>query len=402
MPAVIGRYGRAMSRVVELRGDVEPGWGGVADVFARNFAEHGDVGAAVAVYADGRSVVDIWAGRADPTTDRPWAADTVANIFSCTKGLMATLVNQLIQEGTVDPDAPLARYWPEFAAQGKELVTVRQVLSHQAGLAAIAGDFTLDEALSWIPVVEALAAQGTNWPPGSRHGYHMRSFGWLTGELVRRVTGRTPGQAWAERVAGPLGLSAWIGLPVAEHDRCARLLPPDGPPLDIAALLGADSLTARVFNGPSGLFHYDDMWNRPELRSAVIPSSGGIADARSLARTYAACIGEVDGVRLLEPATAAAAAVTHAEGPDAVLLVPTAFGLGYMVGPSLPPGAHPGAFGHAGAGGSLAYADPDAGLGFGYVMNKMRLDPDDPRALDLAAATYAALDQAAGHSSRSG
>jgi CubicO group peptidase (beta-lactamase class C family) len=376
---------------IELHGEAERGWGPVADAFARNFSDQGDVGAAVAVYLDGRPVVDLWAGTADVTMPREWDRATVCNIFSCTKGLMATVVNQLIAEGTVDPDAPLALYWPEFAANAKGAITVRQVLSHQAGLAAIDGRFTLEEALAWTPVVEALASQATNWPPGTRHGYHMRSFGWLTGELVRRVTGLAPGVAWQQRVAEPLGLSAWIGMPPAEQHRCARLLPPDGDGVDLVALLGRDSLTARVFTGPSDLFHYDDMWNRPDLRSAVIPSSGGIADARSLARTYAACIGTVDGVRLLDAATAAAAAQCQAGGPDAVLLVPTAFGLGYMVGPSLPPECSPGAFGHGGAGGSLAFADPASGIGFGYVMNRMRFDLDDRRATDLAAAVFRVL-----------
>jgi CubicO group peptidase (beta-lactamase class C family) len=380
-----------VSDEVDMHGSVEPGWGGVADAFAGNFGDNGDVGAALTCYVDGVVVVDLWAGAADPAGPRPWGRDTVANIFSCTKGFMATLVNQLIAEGTVDPDRPLAQYWPEFAANGKAGITVRQVLSHQAGLAAIEGTFTLDQALSWTPVVDALAAQATNWEPGNRHGYHMRSFGWLTGELVRRVTGLTPDLAWRQRVADPLGLSAWIGLPRSEQHRCARLIPPEGPPLDLDALLGPGSLTARVFSGPSGLFHYDDMWNTAQLRSAVIPSSGGIADARSMARTYAACVGTIDGIRLLDKATATAAAVTQAEGDDAVLLTPTAFGLGYMVGRSLPPEAGPRAFGHGGAGGSLAYADPDAGLGFGYVMNRMRLDPDDRRALNLAAAVHAAL-----------
>jgi CubicO group peptidase (beta-lactamase class C family) len=380
-----------MDSDVEVHGSAEPGWGPVADAFVRNFTDGGDVGAAVCCYVEGAPVIDLWAGAADPERPRPWAQDTVANIFSCTKGLMATLVNQLIQEGTVDPDVALAHYWPEFVAKGKAGITVRQVLSHQAGLAAIDGTFTLDEALSWTPVVDALAAQAPGWDPGTRHGYHLRSFGWLTGELVRRVTGLTPDQAWRQRVADPLGLSLWIGMPEAEQHRCARLLPPTGPPMDLDALLGPDSLTARAFTGPSGLFHYDDMWNTEQLRSAVIPSSGGISDARSLARTYAACVATVDGVRLLDPATAAAAALPQASGTDAVLLSPTAFGLGYMVGLSLPPEAGPRAFGHGGAGGSLGYADPAVGLGFGYVMNQMRMDPDDRRSLDLAAAVHAVL-----------
>ena len=376
---------------MELHGYCAEGWGKLADAFVACFEEQGDVGAAVAVVAGGTTVVDLWAGAADATTGRQWERDTVVGVFSCTKGVMATLVNLLIQEGRIDPEAPVATYWPEFAANGKGDITVRTLLSHQAGLAAIEGTFTLDEALDGAPVAAALAAQATNWEPGTKHGYHMRSFGWLTGELVRRVTGAGPSQLVRERLVEPLGLSLWVGMPEADQVRCARLIPPSSS-IDVASSLGADSLTARAFTGPSDLFHYDEMWNDPKVRAAVIPSSGGITDAISLARLYGACAGEVDGVRLLSPGTAAAAAEVQASGTDAVLLVPTGYGLGYGVGPSLPPACPTGAFGHGGAGGSLGFADPAAGLGFGYVMNRMRLDPDDARAASLAEAAYACLD----------
>ena len=376
---------------MELHGFAEAGFGPVADVFRANFERQGDVGANVALYAGGRPVVDLWAGTADPGTGRAWDGDTVVGVFSCSKGVMATLVNVLIQDGGIDPDQPVARYWTGFEAAGKETVTVRQLLSHQAGLAAIDGDFTLDQALAWDPIVEALAGAAPQWPPGSRHGYHMRSFGWLTGELVRRVTGQEPRDALRSRVAEPLGLALWLGMAPAEQDRCARLLPPEPTGIDLEELFAPGSLQARVFTGPSGLFHYDEMWNSPRIRAAVIPSSGMITDGRSLARLYAGCVGEVDGVRLLDAGTAAAAAATQAEGPDEILSVPTAFGLGYMVGPSLPPACRPGAFGHGGAGGSLGFADPEARIGFGYAMNRMRLDLDDTRAADLAAAAYRCL-----------
>lgn len=376
---------------MDLHGFAGPDFGPVADVFRANFERQGDVGASVAVYEGGRPVVDLWAGMADPGAGRPWAEDTVVGVFSCSKGVMATLVNLLIQDGRIDPDQPVARYWPGFEASGKEAVTVRQVLSHQAGLAAIDGDFTLDQALAWGPIVEALAASAPQWEPGSDHGYHMRSFGWLTGELVRRVTGQEPPEALRSRLVEPLGLALWLGMPITEQDRCARLLPPEPLGMDPAALFGPGSLQARVFTGPSGLFHYDEMWNTPRIRSAVIPSSGMITDGRSLARLYASCVGEVDGLRLLHPSTVAAAAATEAEGPDRILGVPSAFGLGYMVGPSLPPACRPGAFGHGGAGGSLGFGDPAAQVGFGYAMNRMRLDLDDTRAADLAAAVYRCL-----------
>jgi CubicO group peptidase (beta-lactamase class C family) len=246
----------------------------------------------------------------------------------------------------------------------------------------------LDEALSWFPIVEALAVQPTDWEPGSKHGYHMRSFGWLAGELIRRITGLLPGEAYRRRVAEPLGLSAWIGMPESEQVRCARLMPPPSNTAAPADVFGPDSLQARVFTGPSDLFHYDEMWNRRAIRSAMIPSSGGIADARALARMYAACLGPVGGIRLLDAVTVAKAAEHLSAGPDFILGAPSGFGLGYAIGPSLPPRAGPNAFGHPGAGGSLGFADPDAGIGFGYVMNRMRMDGEDTRAADLAAAVY--------------
>lgn len=372
-------------------GRVDPGFEPVAEAFLRNFSDHGDVGAAVCVYRDGRPVVDIWAGVADPDTGRPWGPDSVVTVFSVTKGLTAVMANLLIEEGRLDPDAPVAAYWPEFAAAGKQDIPVRWLLSHRAGLPHVEGTFTLTEALSWEPVVRALAAEAPQWEPGSRHGYHMRSYGWLVGEVIRRVTGRSPGRFWAERVAGPLGLSTWIGTPVAEQARCARLIPPEPTGVDLAQLLGADSLSARVFTGPSGLFHYDEMWNTAQLRSAELPSSGGISDARSLARVYAACLGPVDGHRLLRPETVDRATEVQARGPDAVLFIETCFGLGFTLPPMLAPACGPASFGHGGAGGSLAFADPQSGLSLGYVMNRMRLDLEDTRAADLAAAAYSCL-----------
>jgi CubicO group peptidase (beta-lactamase class C family) len=376
---------------MDLQGFADERFGPVADAFAANFESPGDVGAAVAAYVDGKLVVDVWAGLADGVTRRRWDRDTVVGVFSCSKGVMATLVNLLIQEGALAPDQPVARYWPEFSAAGKESITVRQLLSHQAGLAAVDGDFTLEEVLSWGPVVEALGAATPQWEPGTRHGYHMRSFGWLTGELVRRVTGQTPGVALEQRITAPLGLDLWLGMPDSEQHRCARLIPPDPTGVDLTAIFRPGSLQARVFTGPSDLFHYDEMWNSPRIRAAVIPSSGMITDARSLARLYAACVSTVDSVRLLDDDTVAAAATPQAQGPDAIIAVETAYGLGYMLGPTLPPTCPDGSFGHGGAGGSLGFADPKARLSFAYVMNRMRLDLDDTRASDLTAALYRCL-----------
>lgn len=377
--------------MLQIDGFTEAGFGPVADAFAANFETCGELGANVTVYAGGRLAVDLWAGLADPVSGRRWDQDTVVGVFSCSKGVMATLVNLLVQEGAIELDQPVAAYWPEFAAAGKESISVRLLLSHQAGLPAIEGDFTLQEALSWDPIVEALAAEAPQWEPGTRHGYHMRSFGWLTGELVRRVTGLEPAEALRQRIVEPLGLSLWLGMPLTDQPRCARLVPPADTGIDFAAVFGPGSLQARVFTGPSDLFHYDEMWNSPQIRQAVIPSSGMIGDARSLARMYAACAGNLEGSRLLEPDTVKEAGTPHASGTDAILSLPMSYGLGYIVGASLPRECPDGSFGHAGAGGSLAFADPVNEVGFGYVMNRMSLDLEDRRAADLAAAVYRCL-----------
>jgi CubicO group peptidase (beta-lactamase class C family) len=378
-----------------VNGVVEPEFEAVLDAFAGNFDRHDEVGAACAVYVDGRLVVDLWGGRADPTTDTAWREDTLALVYSCTKGMSATCANLLIERGLLDPDATVAKYWPEFAANGKDTITVRQVLSHQAGLAVIEGDLTLEECLSWFPVVEAIAKQAPIWEPGTAHGYHMRAFGWLVGELVRRITGRTIGTFWRDEVAAPLDLSFWIGLPEELEPRVAQLVPPKADLRAFFASLGDDVLLGRATTGPSGHFAYDDMWNRRALHACELPSSNGIGDARSLARLYASLIGTVDGVRTLQPKTVEAATRVQVRGPDKVILTDTAFGLGYMLPPSLNPRCRPDAFGHAGAGGSLAFADPKAGFAFAYVMNDLRFDlRGDPRSESLVEATYRSLEAA--------
>jgi CubicO group peptidase (beta-lactamase class C family) len=211
------------------------------------------------------------------------------------------------------------------------------------------------------------------------------------GEIVRRVTGRTIGRFFADEIARPLGLSFWIGTPRDVLGACARVIPPDGMP-SLGDLLGATSLTARVMSGPSNRFAYDEMWNRPEVLSAEMPSSNGVGTARALARFYAALVGEVDGIRVLAPETVAAASVVQANGPDRVIFVPTCFGLGFALQPMVAPGAGPKAVGHPGAGGSLGFADPEAGLGFGYVTTRMKFDPSgDERTHGLIRALYGAV-----------
>jgi CubicO group peptidase (beta-lactamase class C family) len=380
---------------VDVRGDVEEGFGAVADAFARNFTDHSDVGAACCVYRDGAPVVDIWGGLADRDTRREWARDTIVITFSSTKGATAVCANRLIQEGRLDPEAPVAQYWPEFAANGKAEITVGMVLSHRAGLAAVDGDFTVDDIVAWDPIVEALAGQAPMWEPDSAHGYHSRTYGWLVGEIIRRITGLSPGAYFAKEVAEPLGLDFYIGLPEELEPRVATLYPaiqdPETEELVERVLSDPSTMLGRVMGGPAGL-RYDDRWNTRPLRAAEMPSSNGHGDARSLARMYAACMGEVDGVRLLTDETVARATEVRSHGKDLVIGQPLSIGLGFMLAATFPPGVGPRSFGHAGAGGSLAFCDPDRGLAFAYVMNQMQLTMSelDPRAQGIVAALLAA------------
>lgn len=381
---------------VTVDGFAEPGFSAVADAFAANFAERGDVGAAVCVYHRGRAVVDLWGGWADREAGRPWSRNTLQLVFSTTKGMTATCVHLLAQRGDLDLDAPVAAYWPEFAAAGKADIPIRWVLSHRAGLAAVTGDVTLDDVLGWDGVVNAIAAQAPVWEPGTVHGYHARSFGWILGEVVRRVSGRSLGRFFAEEVAAPLDLDFFIGLPASELPRVSHLYPPVIDPATqevMDAFMGPDTLLGQVLSGPSGLFGYDDMWNRPEVLAAEMPSSNGVGTARAVARMYAALVGEVDGVRLLDADAVAAAIEVRSSGPDHVLGVPMSFGSGFM---SPSPSGPPGSFGHDGAGGSLGLADPGGGWSLGYVMNQMHLGvAGDPRSAALVDAVVASLEKGA-------
>lgn len=375
-----------------VTGRIASGFEPVARAFADNFINHQEVGAACSIYHRGQPVVDIWGGCADARTGRPWQEDTITLVFSAAKGPTATCINQLAEAGRLDVDLPIAHYWPEFGCNGKELITTRMVLSHQAGLAAVDGALSLDEVLDWDPVVNAIAIQAPNWEPGSKHGYHARSFGWILGELIRRISAESPGQYLQKHICKPLGLRYWVGLPTEQLAACATLVPPAGGSDAIAELLGADSLTARVMSGPNGLFGYNQMWNRAEVLQAEMPSSNGVGDARSLARFYAALVGVVDGVRLLGQEQLDRACEVQVRGPDAVIFRETCFGLGYSLQPALAPAAGPRSFGHPGAGGALAFADPDADMGFAYVMNAMQFNPEgDQRSMTLVKAAYECL-----------
>lgn len=385
-------------------GEVAAGFEPVREAFEANFAQHGDIGAAVCVYRDGRPVVDLWGGTADPDTGLPWARDTLQLVYSATKGATATVAHLLSQRGALDLDAPVAEYWPEFGANGKAEIPVRWLLSHQAGLAALDRPVPLADALAWQPMVAALAAQRPLWTPGTAHGYHGRTYGWLVGEVIRRVSGRTPGRFFADEIAAPLGVDFFIGLPASERGRVSRMVyqQPDfefaagsleSVPEEfrgvVAAMLDPDSLANRAFaiTDPAGID-----FNSPEVQAAEIPASNGIGTARGLARMYAALIGEVDGVRLFTPQTLASATREQAFGADRVIVLPTRFGTGYMLPTETNPMTGPNAFGHPGRGGSLGFADPEHGIAFGYVMNHViEGAPSDARAATLVDAVRKSL-----------
>ncbi|MEV5957382.1 serine hydrolase domain-containing protein [Streptomyces sp. NPDC051987] len=386
-----------------IHGEVADGFEGVREAFAANFAERGDVGAAVCVYRDGRPVVDLWGGVADPDTGRAWERDTLQLVYSATKGATATVAHLLAQRGELDLDAPVAAYWPEFAAAGKAEIPVRWLLSHRAGVVTVEPPVPLADALRWQPMADALAAQRPAWEPGTAHGYHGRTFGWLVGEVVRRVDGRTPGRFFAEEVAGPLGLDFFIGLPAAERGRVSRmvypkpevdlgavpleLVPPEMREL-VAALQDPGSLSNRAFAVTDPV---EIDFNSAEVQAAELPASNGIGTARGLARMYAALIGEVDGVRLFSPETLASATAEQAAGVDKVIMLPIRYGSGYMLPVETNPLTGPRAFGHPGRGGSLAFADPEHGIAFGYVMNSIVEGAEDTRAATLVEAVRAAL-----------
>jgi CubicO group peptidase (beta-lactamase class C family) len=396
------------------------GWEGVGDAFRANFAEHDELGAACSVYADGRPVVDLWGGIADERSGRPWAEDAVVLVFSTTKGAVALCANLLAERGDLDLDARVVDYWPEYGENGKAGTLVRWLLSHEAGVPAVDVSLTLDELCAWDPVIHALEVQKPLWEPGAGHAYHALTYGFLVGELVRRVTGKTIGAFFRDEIGAPLGLDSWIGLPEEIEPRVAHLVATPPPPDAEAVLaselerMGVESPTARtaavafqaLATDPDSLAMRSMTLGRafPELvteegghnaravRAAECPGSNMVTDARSLARMWAATVGEVDGSRLLQPETVEAMCVVQRPYPMpfgwpeetrplAERFPP--FGLGVMRPSSLFPLLGPSSFGHGGAGGSLGFADVDAGIGFGYVMNRMWPTFGDPRAAGI-------------------
>lgn len=359
---------------MEHSGWADERFGAVADTFSRNFAEFGELGAAVTVFVGGRKVADLWGGVADDRSGRPWEQDTAVPVFSCAKGLVSICAHLLAQRGLLDLDAPVARYWPEFAHGGKESVTARMVLGHRAGVPVLDRVLSFAEITAWTPVVRAIEQQEPLWAPGTAYEYHAHVFGFLIGELIRRITGSTPGAYFREAIGDDLGLRTWIGLPPDEVPRLARLTEAGGRP----AMPDPESLIMRMVT-MNGAFVFPGLdaargWNDPELLSAEIPGAGAVSSANGLAALYAAAVTGVDGsARLLTPATVTDAVREVSSGPTwQGFDTGQRWGSGFLLDAEAPrPLLGPRSFGNDGAGGQFAFGDDEFGVGFAYVSNKM-------------------------------
>ena len=388
-----------MTTAIEIHGICDEKFTRVRDALAENFATHGEVGAALAVMVDGEMVVDLWAGHADAAQSRAWERDTLVNVYSTTKGMTALCAHRLVERGLLDLDAPVARYWPEFAQGGKGELPVRYLLSHRAGLPALSEPLPPGSLYNWEVMTSALAKQEPWWEPGTKHGYHALTYGWLVGEVVRRISRKSLGTFFRDEVAEPLGLDFHIGLASNHDGRTAEVIPPVEADLEggfLSAILSdPESMSYKSFSLTEEPIDLEQA-NTPEWRAAEIPAANGHGSARAVARVYGVLArgGELEDVRVLGASAIERAIVEQSDGLDAVLLLPSRFGMGFMLTqPELQLGPNEHAFGHSGLGGSLGFADPDAKLGFGYTMNKMIVSADlvDPRWPAMFDAVYGSL-----------
>ena len=352
---------------VTVSGRVEPGFTAVQESFLGHFDQGQEIGAAVAVYHRGKLVVDLAGGLRDRVSGKHYFHETIQPVFSVTKGITALAANMLADRGELNLDAPVASYWPEFAQAGKSEVPVRWLLTHQSGVLALDQTISLEQLLDWNLVVGLLAAQAPDWKPGSKHGYHSMTYGFLVGEVIRRVTGRTLGQYLAQEIAGALNADLFIGLP---EDKEASVAPALLPELGGRRPRLPDSgpYAARVLHWISPPLTVMDV-NRSDVRAAELPTANGIANARSLARMFASMIGSVDGVRCLSSEAMNRARLEQWRGLDVVMGMENAVGLGFLLLSEWCPLGGPGSFGTAGFGGSRAWANPELELAFAYTPN---------------------------------
>lgn len=377
--------------MTDVSGTVAPGFEAVRDAFAANFQNadpYRDVGASLCVYHRGQQVVDLWGGHRDAARTNPWTPDTLVNVWSTTKGVTAIALATLVDQGLIDYAAPVARYWPEFAANGKGEVTVARLLSHQAGLPGFAEPITLDEFYDWDIVTARLAAQAPMWPAGEKNSYHAMTFGFLAGELIRRVSGESVGDFLRNHVAGPLGAEIFIGLPDSLEPRVAPLIGPlVAAPFDPAMPPEAMAAVTNPLMEPT--LPNDRAW-----RAAQIPAGNGQATARGLARLYGALAngGTLDGVRLMGPDTIRKMTTVQTTRPDLLLGLAPFWSMGLIVNDAGVYGPAKDTFGHSGWGGSFGCANVGAEVAIGYTMNQMGPDLNgDPRATGLCNTVFGAL-----------
>lgn len=376
-----------MTKPVEIHGYCNPRFLAVKNAFAKNFEAGLEVGASFAVTLHGEYVVDIWGGYSDAAETTPWRRDTITNVYSTVKVMTTVCALILIDRGQLNLDSPVADYWPEFAQAGKGKITVRQLLSHSAGLSGFDEPLSLETMYDWKKVTRLLERQEPWWEPGTQSGYHMVTFGYLAGELVRRISGKSIGTFFRDEVAIPLDADFHIGL-AQEHDaRVAELVPPppmDPPPIEPDSIIGKT-----LFNSPIIPAYSDRAW-----RAAEIPSSNGHGNARSTARvgSLLACGGELDGLRLLSRATIDQAIEEQYNGIDLVLREPVRWGLGFGLANDKLSYLNPRTFYWGGFGGSWLEMDPDAEMCFSYVMNKLEVDINgDKRMIALRNALLSAV-----------
>lgn len=394
-----------------VEGTCAPRFAEVRTAFERNFTELGEVGASVHVTLDGESVVDLWGGVGDPATGRPWTQDTVVHVWSATKGATALCAHILASRGELDLNTPVVEYWPEFAKNGKEAVLVRHLLNHQAGLPALRQPLPPGALYDWDLMVDALAAEEPFWEPGTRHGYHGLTFGFLVGEIVRRVSGRSIGAFFADEVADPLGLDFWMGLPEELEPRVVPTIPYDPtqpgalvPTMFLTALSDPTSIQAlQVVN--NGGYMEPGASDTRAAHAAEMGAVGGITNAKGLAHLYRplALGGEYDDVRLVDEAQLVVmGAVSSASSYDVAVQATSRFSLGFVKAIDNAHLANPAdregirisedAFGHSGIGGSIGFVDPTARLSFGYTMNRMGSGLGlNERGQSLIDATYGVL-----------
>lgn len=371
----------------DIHGHCAKGFEPVRDAFAANFASQGEIGASVCVVRNGEVMVDLWGGHADAARTKPWARNTLANVWSTTKGMGALVGGLLVERGLMAYAEKVSKYWPEFAANGKDDITIGQMLSHQAGLCGPSVPTTVEEMCNHTLMAERLAAQAPLWTPGSRSGYHALTVGILLGELVKRVTGKSIGTYFNEEVATPFGVDFFIGLPQSEDARAAEMVPAKRSNMPGGDTLNPSQVAALANPAPSATVPNQRFWRAAELSSA-----NGQGTASGIARVYGALAsgGQIEGKDLVLPSTIRAMTASQIEGMDEVLAMHTRWGAGFILNIGGLYGPNDAAFGHSGWGGSFGMADPKTGLAIAYVMNQMGPDlAGDVRANALIAATYA-------------